>query len=449
MKEYIVAIELGSSKIVGIAGYRNESKELVVTAIEKEDVTNIIKRGCVQNIEGVYFHINKIKQMLENRIAPAKIVKTYVGMSGVSVTAESHVARRTFHEDSIIKQEHVRKMSDDCRRMVSENKYVITAVSAGCVIDGRPERTLIGATGTTVEANYKVITAKPVLKSNIDRCIVERAKLPIVEYVATALTTADVVLSNEDRTLGCMLIDCGAETTTVSIYKNDNLISLNTLPMGGANITRDIMSLNVVNNEAERLKHYSMAKGFNKNNNILFTFEGENTPEIDPAKLASVVEARSEEIVANIGEQLKLAGLKEGEILAAGIVVVGGAAKLNNWNELLEERLGMKVRVGVLRKDIHVEEKEASQVNEYVQAVGLLNHAKEVCTVTYTTVDTPDTDVPVNNNSQNGNNTPQEENKSQTGKNKEKKKENIIRRFLNTVNGFIEAGEPESGENDD
>lgn len=383
MSEYIVAIELGSSKIVGIAGYRDENGILVVSAIEKENATNIIKRGCVQNVDEVFSCIKRIKMKLENRLAPAKIVKTYIGVGGASVSAEEKVTNRSFHEDSIIKQAHVQKLKEECRAMLPSTIDTLDVVPTGYIIDGRAERNAIGVTGTTIEAHYKAITAKPVLKRNIDRCVIERLKLPIAGYITSALATADVVLSKDERMLGCMLVDFGAETTTVSIYKNDTLVLLETLPMGGRNITRDIMSLNLVSTEAEHLKIASgMAKGFKSENNVRLKFEGDNMVEIDLAKLTSVVEARSEEIIANVEEQIKRSGLERKE-LTAGVVVVGNAAKLRGWLELLEERLGgMKVRVGALRKDIQAVEKERSQVNDYMQAVGLLYAAKEDCTKT-------------------------------------------------------------------
>lgn len=383
MSEYIVAIELGSSKIVGIAGYRDENGMLVVSAIEKENATNIIKRGCVQNVDEVFSCIKRIKMKLENRLAPAKIVKTYIGVGGASVSAEEKVTNRSFHEDSIIKQAHVQKLKEECRAMLPSTIDTLDIVPTGYIIDGRAERNAIGVTGTTIEAHYKAITAKPVLKRNIDRCVIERLKLPIAGYITSALATADVVLSKDERMLGCMLVDFGAETTTVSIYKNDTLVLLETLPMGGRNITRDIMSLNLVSTEAEHLKIASgMAKGFKSENNVRLKFEGDNMVEIDLAKLTSVVEARSEEIIANVEEQIKRSGLERKE-LTAGVVVVGNAAKLRGWLELLEERLGgMKVRVGALRKDIQAVEKERSQVNDYMQAVGLLYAAKEDCTKT-------------------------------------------------------------------
>lgn len=383
MSEYIIAIELGSSKVVGIAGYRDENGQLVVSAIEKESATNIIKRGCIQNVDEVFSLVNKIKTKLENRLSPAKITKVYVGVGGVSVSAEEKITKRSFHEDSVIKQAHVQRLKEECRAMLPNTVDVLEIVPNGYIIDGRAERNAIGVTGTTIEAHYKAITAKPVLRRNIDRCFIERTKLPIAGYITGALATADVVLSKEERMLGCMLVDFGAETTTVSIYKNDTLVLLETLPMGGRNITRDIMSLNLISSEAEQLKITSgIAKGFKSEFNQRLKFEGDNMVEIDLAKLTSVVEARSEEIVANVDEQIKRAGLERKD-LTAGVIVIGGAAKLRGWIELLEERfVGMKVRVGILRKDIQAVEKESSQINDYIQAVGLLYAAKDDCTKT-------------------------------------------------------------------
>ncbi len=382
MKEYIVAIELGSSKIVAAAGYRDKNGALVVEAIEKENAINIIKRGCVQNIEEVFSCIKKLKTKLENRLTPAKITRTYVGVSGISVYAEDKTAHRTFQQDSIIQQQDIVKLKNECSSTMPSTVDTLAIVPTEYIIDNRSECNPIGVTGTNIEARYKVITANPVLKRNINRCIVERAKLPIADYITTALATADVVLSKDERTLGCMLVDFGAETTTVSIYKNDALIHLITLPMGGRNITRDISSLNLISSEAEQLKISSgKAQGYKSENNVRLRFEGDNHTEIDLATLSSVVEARSEEIIANVEEQIKRAGLEKKDI-ATGIVVLGSAAKLSNWNALLEERTGLKVRPASLLKEILVVEKEQAHVGDYMQAVGLLYAATETCTKT-------------------------------------------------------------------
>lgn len=442
MSEYIIAIELGSSKIVGVAGYRNENGELVVSAIEKEPVAaNIIKRGCVQNVKDVFACIKRVKMKLENRIAPARIEKLYVGVGGMSVVADDKISNCSFSEDSIIKQEHVEKMKNDCRSTISQSVDLLELVSTGYIIDGRPERNPIGATGTIIEARYKAVTAKPTLKRNIVRCIAD-LKLPIAGYITSALATAEVVLNKEERMLGCMLIDMGAETTTVSIYKNDTLVLLETLPMGGRNITRDIMSLNLVYNEAEKLKIASgKAKGFKSENNIHLRLEGDNTMEIDLAKLSSVVEARSEEIVANIEEQIKRSGLDRKE-LVSGAVVVGGAANLDGLLSLLEDHLGMKVRKGVLRRDIQVVEKEQIQVNDYLQAVGLLSLAKGVCTSTPIVEDVEETPLPSKKEIDVSKTVGDKDSDSTSDLKKDEEKSNK-KGFWNFLKNLIEEGENE------
>lgn len=444
MKEYIIAIELGSSKIVAIAGSRDENGKLIVEAIEEESVINIIKRGCVQNIEDVYSYVKRLKTKLENRLAPAKIEKAYVGIGGVSVFAEDKTVTKTFHEDSIITQAHVEKLKDACKALISSATDMLAIVPVKYIIDGRVVENPIGTTGTNIEVHYKVLTAKPVLRRNIVRSFVERMNLNIAGYIPTALATADVELTNDERALGCVLVDFGAETTTVSIYKNNALVWLETLPMGGRNITRDIASLNLIESEAEHLKIASgMAKGFKSENNVRLKFEGDGMVEIDLAKLSSVVEARSEEIMANVEEQIKRAGLLRKD-LTAGVIVVGGAAKMRGWMELLEERIGMKARFATLHKEIDVVEKERSRVNDYLQAVGLLYAAQGACTKSVSPVVAP----PVFDDEDDGFDN---EHLSQTDEKKHSSTQTggLFQRIKKTFTNFINEGETEEEKDED
>ena len=67
--KYIVAIELGTSKIVGIVGVKNEDGRLNILATEKEDSAGCIKRGCIFNVEDTASKIQKIIKKLENRLS--------------------------------------------------------------------------------------------------------------------------------------------------------------------------------------------------------------------------------------------------------------------------------------------------------------------------------------------------------------------------------------------
>ena len=100
--KYIVAIELGTSKIVGIVGVKNEDGRLDILATEKEDSAGCIKRGCIFNVEDTASKIQKIIKKLENRLS-LKITKVYVGVGGQSVHSISHSVFRQLAEDTPIK----------------------------------------------------------------------------------------------------------------------------------------------------------------------------------------------------------------------------------------------------------------------------------------------------------------------------------------------------------
>lgn len=451
MNNYIIAIELGSSKIVGIAGCRDSSGTLVVSAIESVSVENdAIKRGRVQNISEVSSKVQRVKKSLENRLHPAKILKTYVGVAGISVLAIDQVASHHFHEDSIIKQSDVAALKDNCISLLPSSLDCLEIVPVGYVVDSRPVNQAVGYTGTTIEGYYKAVMAHPSLKRNIDRCIVERLGLSIAGYVPAALSTAKVVLSDNDCLLGCVLVDFGAETTTVSVYKNGSLAHIATLPIGGRNITRDIMSLNVISSDAEDLKkRWSVAKDTTGNPNMRLTIGGANAIEVDQSKLASVVEARSKEIIANVAEQIKLSGIDKKD-LTAGVVVLGGAAKLRGWVELLEERLEMKVRLATISKSIKVVKKEHSHFAEYLQAVGLLYAGSECCVQCQEDDQEQEPVVVVDeqDNSTNGDVNVVSDDSGDTQVREKKRKFNIISNIADKFNKFLAEGE-DDGDNDE
>ena len=88
-KDFIVAIELGSSKITGIAGKKNSDGSINVLAVVKETVkdnaaTSIIRKGVVYNIDKtaqcLTTIINKLTAQLKTEIA-----QVYVGVGGQSI----------------------------------------------------------------------------------------------------------------------------------------------------------------------------------------------------------------------------------------------------------------------------------------------------------------------------------------------------------------------------
>ncbi|MFR0835374.1 MAG: cell division protein FtsA [Barnesiella sp.] len=380
-EKYIVALELGSSKITGLAGYKNEEGQLVVSAIEKEDIAEYIKRGCIVNVRETAGRVKKIITKLENRIAPHKITKLYVGISGQSLHSIDTTIPLQLPEDTQITDSIIERIIAESKRIPVANTEIISVLPTEYIIDNRPEKNPVGVFGSNIEANLKLIVAKPSLKKNIDTRLVEEIKLPVAGFILTPIVSASQVLTDEEKKLGCILVDFGAETTTVSIYKNDYLRYLVTIPLGSRNITRDIASLNVTESDAERIKILlGDAMGSRVDKDMKFNIEGIDSTQVNLNTCSRVIEARIEEIVENVLAQIRYAKF-DNKQLSAGIIIIGGGSKLKNIQELLAEKSGMKVRKGSLRKDIIIDSKERNTGIEFIEGISILAAGNNICTV--------------------------------------------------------------------
>lgn len=341
-QKYIVAIEIGSSKIKGAVGSTDETGALTVIAVEEEKLVDCVRYGCIQNVEEVSNRVLRIVRSLEENssISPRKIKGVYVGMGGRSLSASSREVQRQLPDELEITERIITQIKDEARSANMSDKDVVDVLPHSFTIDNQPATNPVGIFGQQINANLNLLTCKPQIRRNLNRVICERLQLAINGYIVRPIALADLVLSDDEKRLGCMLVDFGAETTTVSIYKDGALHYLETIPLGSRNITRDITSINHLEEKAEELKKAVGCANPQEQGGKKNAVDG-----IDVVEINNYVQARAGEIVANIIEQIKYADYKPTD-LPAGIIVVGGGAKLKGFNSLLEAQSSLKVRSG-------------------------------------------------------------------------------------------------------
>lgn len=348
--EFIAAIELGSSKITGIAGRKNHDGSLQVLAYVKEDSSSFIRKGVIYNLDktaqSLTSIINKLEGVLKNSIA-----KVYVGVGGQSIRTVRNVVSRELEEETIISQELVDAICDENLEIPLVDMDILEVAPQEYKIGNNLQAEPVGVAGNSIEGRFLNIIARASVKKNLERCF-EHAKIEIADLFIAPLVTADAVLTQSEKRSGCALIDFGADTTTISIYKNSILRFLTILPLGGNNITRDITSLQMEEQEAEQLKL--------KYGNALFEeeIEGEeptlcqledSTRTIGLSTLNNMIEARAEELIANVWNQIQLSGYDDK--LLSGAILTGGAANLKNLDQLFRKRSKIeKIRMG---KQVH------------------------------------------------------------------------------------------------
>ncbi len=376
MEKYIVAIEIGSSKVTGAIATRSPKGNILILGVDTLPINGSVKRGIVVNPEEVSFKIKKLLMLLGNRLGGSKeIVRAYVGITGQSLHAEDYTVSRDYPENTCIGEELIRRLENEVKEMPIAETDVLEVVRTDVLVDNNLRIGNDEIEGSNLKIGLKLITARKALKVGAIRAI--PSTLDVVKYIPLNLTTSYVALTNEDRQAGVMLVDFGAETTTISIYKKGMLHYLSTIPLGGANITRDIMSLKVTGEEAESFKvRLGSAKITGDEADI--TLRGENASEIKSSDLAKVVKARIEEIVANVKAHFEYAKCDPNS-LEAGMVIIGGTSKLSNLTELLAEKCNIRVRKGALRQDVVLDRNTQTNSSDYLQILGLIFCGDENC----------------------------------------------------------------------
>lgn len=330
--EFIAAIELSSSKISGIAGKKNSDGSIQVLAYAREDASQFIHKGIIYNIDKTAQALTSIINKLESQLN-SSIAKVYVGIGGQSLRTVKNVVSRTLNEEDIISQKLVDSICDENLEIPLADMSVLDVAPQEYKIDNNLQVDPVGVAGRHITGQFLNIVARASLKKNLEHSL-EQAKIEIADDLVVApVALANAVLTENEMRSGCALVDFGADTTTVSVYKNNILRYLSVLPLGGNTITRDITSLQMEEQDAEQLKlQYGDA--------LYEETESSDTPPvctlddgrtIELATLNNIIGARAEEILANVWNQLQLSGYEDK--LFAGVVFTGGGANLKNLEQ--------------------------------------------------------------------------------------------------------------------
>ena len=364
--QYIVALEIGSSKIVGAVAEKTSAGYLSVRHLQEERHLNSVRYGIVQNVENIKSSVNRILKNLEGMV-DGRITQVYMGVSGRSLHSIVSEVNRSVDSTEPITKELIDRIIHDATSTPIRNHDTVDIVPRAYYVDKQETPNPVGIFGSSIKIKVNLIVAKPTLKLNLNRLMT--FGVPVKDYIVTPLAVAEQILSESDRELGCMLVDMGAETTTVTIYKNKALIYLSTLPLGGRNLTRDVMTgKNVLEETAENIK---------KNINNPLDPSNVNNVKIEdvPARdAANYISARTGEIIANINQQLADAGISSNDIQS--IVLIGGSAHLGGLQQKLEDTIKVKVRKGQNPMGLNILNPEINRL-EYIEVFSLLAKAAE------------------------------------------------------------------------
>ena len=325
-KEFIVAIELGSSKMTGIAGQKNLDGSINVLAVVKEDSSSFIRKGVVYNIDKTAQCLTSIVKKLENQLK-TEVLQVYVGVGGQSIRSVKNVISKDLPVETIITQDMVIELMDANRNMVYQDQEILDAAAQEYKVGSQFQLDPVGIQANRLEGNFLNILERKAFYKNLNKCF-EAAGINVAEMYLAPLALADSVLTEAEKRSGCALVDIGADTTTVSVYSKNILRHLAVIPLGSNNITKDIATLQMEESDAEKMKlKYGSAFTDNSEIDSELKYSIDSDRQVESRKFIEIVEGRLEEIIENVWYQIPSEYYDK---LLGGIILTGGGSNMKN-----------------------------------------------------------------------------------------------------------------------
>ena len=378
-----VVIDMGTSKLIAAAGFKNDANKLVVSGISKTPSAGL-RRGIIFNIEETAAAVSKVMADLENQTGES-LRKINVAFAGQHLKTIDYQGTKFTSDEGIVSRFDIDHLYNEAWKAEIETGYkIIEVIPKSFIIDNEPiEMNPVGITGKKVEANYKLIILPETYILNLQR-VMDKAGYELGEIKHAALAVSEAVLTDDEKEMGVIVLDVGAGTTKMAIYHENRLLQTSVIPFGGEVVTRDIKEgCSVLLKWAEQLKtQYGEALGDFADDQKVVTIPGHNgwePKEISFKSLAFIIQARLEEIMDCVNAQISKSGIEEN--LGAGIVLTGGTTNMGNFISLVKFRTGMDARKGNLV--IHLNEKKKEVVlSENYTALGLLRMIVEKTDIT-------------------------------------------------------------------
>lgn len=375
-KNLIVGLDIGTSKVVALVGEIGEDGGVEVIGLGSHPSRGL-KRGVVVNIDSTVQSVQRAVEEAE-LMAGCEIKSVSVGIAG------SHV--RSLNSNGIVKIKDGEVTQSDKDRVleaaravaIPADQQILHTLAQEYIIDGQDGiREPIGMSGVRLEARVHIVTGAQSATQNIVKCV-RRCGLNPDDIVLQQLASSTAVLAEDEKDLGVCLCDIGGGTTDIAVFVHGAIHHSAVIPIAGDQVTNDIaVALRTPTHHAEDLKiRYACAltQLANANETIEVPSVGDRAPRrLERQTLAEVVEPRYEELFGLVLAELKRSGFEN--MIAAGVVLTGGGARMEGAIELAEEVFNMPVRLGTPQHVTGLVEVVRNPI--YATGVGLLLEANK------------------------------------------------------------------------
>lgn len=371
-EKFLVGLDIGSTKTCALLAEMDgeQVRFLALGAAESKG----LRKGLIVNLDSTISSIRRAVEEAES-VANVPVEEAYLGVAGShvrGVNSRGGVPIGPRQRD--IEKDDVRRTIDAARNVtLPEDREVLHVLPHEFIVDAQDGiRDPVGMIGHRLEANVHIVTSSIAATQNLITAA-NKAGLLIKDTVLEPLASAEACLTQDERDLGCCLLDIGGGTTELIVYGGGVVRHTGTVAIGGDHFTNDLaVGLRTPIPEAEKIKRHhgcAISQSDERDGSIEIASVGDRPPRTVFARnLTEIIEPRAQELITLISDDLRRAGMDRE--IPAGFVLAGGGARLTGLLEMAEHFFHLPVRMGVPRGLQDLPDQVAQP--EYATVVGLV-----------------------------------------------------------------------------
>lgn len=370
---FITGLDIGTSSTKVVVGDFDENDQFRITGVGTAPSTGL-RRGVVLNIEATLSAVNSAIESAE-LMSGNEIHSCTLAISGANIESlNSKGVVAVAGKGREITQDDMARVHEAAKAVsIPLDREILHVIPQVYTVDNQSGiKDPLHMMGVRLESEVHIITSSVTTTQNLVKCV-NRAGYKPERRILGSLAAARAVLTNDERDLGCLLMDIGGGTTDMMVFKDGEPWFSSSVPAGGMLVTNDIsIMLSILLEGAERMKREAAScwmDSVDPEETILVPgVGGREASEIPRRKLCAIVQPRMEEIFILAKEKLEKSGWL-GEV-KSGIVLTGGTAALDGIRELAEFVFGLPVRIGVPSALVGLEKEYRNPA--FAAAIGLV-----------------------------------------------------------------------------
>ncbi|MFH1189042.1 MAG: cell division protein FtsA [bacterium] len=374
-QKQVLGLDVGSRTIKAVIAERKEGGKIQITDYIVGESRGI-RKGIVVDMDEATAALNTVFTEVK-RLSKGALKNIYLGVGCSDVQAQ--ISRGIVAVSRANSEIHL----DDVTRVLqaseavnlSANRTILHTITREFIVDGIGDiQDPLGMVGSRLEVMSVVVDIFQPAIRNIMKCI-EVSGGTITEIIFSPLAAAESVLTKNQKELGVVIIDIGYGTTGVAVYEENKLLHTKTIPVGAGHITNDLaVALKIPVEVAERIKvayGYAVSREVPVKENVELRKIDKNCKGNPSRKfIAEIIEARLAEICELVNNELQRIG--KGARLPAGVVLVGGGAKLPGIVELFTNEMKLSSQIGLPQTSLFETSHETGELLESPEYSALL-----------------------------------------------------------------------------